>query len=186
MDNLELYLTHQENYDYKELSNILETKINITKNHVRHIRFILGFYKILILFEKYGYIFTDNDYKHIASKYPFILERIPNDNITDEICKIAVRTEGCVLYYVPDDKKTDEICESAVLQNGFALQYVPDDKKTDEICESAVLQNGFALQYVPENKKSEKICGIAVGQYKTALKYVPNAIKNKIISGYKN
>ena len=129
MDILEIYLTQHRKYNSKELIDILETKINITKNHVKHIKCTWIIFEVLTLFEKYGYIFTEDDYKYIVGKYPFILERIPDDNKTYEICKIAVQKYGSMIQYISDDKKTDEICKIAVEQCNEALKYVPNEIK---------------------------------------------------------
>ena len=123
MDILESYLTQHEKYNNKELIDILDTKINITKNHIRNIKFTLmnNSIQIIKLFEKYGYIFTEDDYEYIISKDSFVLQYISNNNKTDAIYKIAVQKYGLNLQFIPDDKKTDEICELAVRQNGFAF-----------------------------------------------------------------
>ena len=82
MDILEIYLTQHENYNVKEIINILETKINITKNHIKQIKSTGQILIILTSFEKQGYIFTEDDHKYIVSKYPYVLARIPNDTET--------------------------------------------------------------------------------------------------------
>jgi len=147
MDNLELYLIQNEKYNNEKLSNILETKINITGNHIKHIKFTWqnDSIKIIKLFEKYGYIFTEDDYKYILCKNPSVLQYISNDNKTEDICKIAVQKYGLTLQYIPNDKKTDEICELAVRQDGFALKYVPENKKSEELRRIAICKYAKTL-----------------------------------------
>ena len=55
---------------------------------------------------------------------------------------IAVQYDGFVpkhiLEFVPEEEKTEEICKIAVQQNEWALEYVPEEKKTEEICSIAM------------------------------------------------
>ena len=138
MDELTRYLKSTTDYTEIELEQILNKKIIITRNHVENVKFCFYFYKnknvpiIIKLFEKYGYVFTDDDY---------ILWMTKN---------------GLALKFIPIDKKSNEICMTAVKHTGYALQFVPEDKKTDELCKIAVKQNIQALRFVPDNKKTGK------------------------------
>ena len=46
-----------------------------------------------------------------------------------QLCKLAVRQEGCVLRYARD--QTEEICKLAIQQNGMALRFVKN--QTEEL-----------------------------------------------------
>ncbi len=145
MDDLTEYLK-KHTYNKSKLEQILNKKIIITDDHIKHIKFDYYNYNpelnIIKLFEQYGYIFTNDIYILLINKNGYMLKYMSTDNITNEICKIAVQQTGNALRFVPEDKKTDEICEIAVRQNGRALYYVPENKKTKELCEIAVQQNG--------------------------------------------
>ena len=130
MDELTLYLQSTEYYAEYKLEQILNEKIIITDDHIKNIDFNyyesdLGF-NIITLFEKYGYVFTNNDYILLVSK------------------------SGSTIKYISEDKQTNKICKTAVKQYGFALEFISDDKKTNEICKMAVLRNKTALCYVPD------------------------------------
>ena len=176
MDELTQYLKLCY-YQQIILEQILDKKIIITKDHIDNINinncYLYGI-NIIKIFEKYGYVFTNDDYVMLVNKYEFAIKYILNDKQTDEICEIAVQKYGLILQYISEDKQTDKICKLAVQQDGLALQCVFDDKKTIEICEIAVRQNGNALKFVPEDKKTDEICKIAIRQNKYALHYVPN------------
>ena len=108
MDELEIYLKNKEYYDARELERILNTKIIITKKHVQCIANGWGYpyyNNIINLFEKYGYVFTDNDYISLICQNGNMLQYISNDRITNEMCKIAVKQNKTTLRYVPNDKK---------------------------------------------------------------------------------
>ena len=154
MDELLHYL-QSDSYEEYKLDQILNNKIIITKNHIKNIK--LGHsgeeFDVIKLFEKYGHVFTHDDYILLVNENGYMLEYVPDDMKTNEIYKTAVQQNGYILEFVPEDKKTDEICETAVKQNGWALEYVPEDKKTDELCKIAVRQCVQALIFVPDNKK---------------------------------
>ena len=131
MDELIQYLKSYS-YEKSKLEYILNKKIIITKNHIDNIKIIFCCdqkFNIIKIFEKYGYIFTNDDYIMLVNK-----------------CGFAIQ-------FIPEDKQTNKICKTAVQQNGFALEFVPEDKKTDEIYKIAVKQCKNAFNFVPDNKK---------------------------------
>ncbi len=131
MDELEQYLKFAD-YTRIKLEQILNKKIIITKVHIDIIeikRCCYYEFDIIKIFEKYGYVFTNDDYIMLVDKCGYALKFISNDKRTDEICKIAVGLSGCALTYISENKKTDEICKIAVQQNRYALTYVPANKK---------------------------------------------------------
>ena len=132
MDELLQYLD-SDSYDESELEQILNKKIVITKNHIENID-LNNYYEdwtfnIINLFEKYGYVFTNDDYIILVNKNGFMLSNVPEDMRTNEIYKIAVKQVGYALRFVPGDKKTNEICKIAVRQDKWALWLVPNNKK---------------------------------------------------------
>ena len=161
MDELLQYLK-SDSYNESELEQILNKKIVITKNHIENIN--IGNYRdylefnIINLFEKYGYVFTNNDCIMLVNKYGYILDDIPEDIKTNEICEIAVKKHWYALEFVPNDKKTDYICRIAVEKHAYALQHVPENKKTNELCKIAVENRGYALKFVPEFPINGEFC----------------------------
>ena len=140
MDELLLYL-QSDSYDEIKLEQILNNKIIITKNHIKNInldnydtiRDKNWDFNILNLFEKYGYIFTYDDYILLVNKNDCILEYVPENMKTDEICEIAIKQSGSAFNFIPKNKKTDKLYKIAVQSNGLALQHIPKNKKTYEI-----------------------------------------------------
>ncbi len=68
MDELTQYLNTSKYYSEYKLEQILNKKIIITKNHIDHIKCISCEFNIIILFEQYGYIFTNEDYILLVKK----------------------------------------------------------------------------------------------------------------------
>ena len=101
-------------------------------------------------------IHTYQMWKDLIEEEPLNIIFVPENMISDELCKLAVRLDGYTLQFIKD--QTGEICKLAVQKNGYALAYVKD--QTEEICRLAVQQNGFALKYVRD--QTEEICKLAV------------------------
>ena len=106
----------------------------------------------------------------------FIL--VPEDKITDEICKIAVQSNGHALKYIPDNKITEEIIILAVRQNSYAFQHLPKDKKTLKICKQIIRENPKELLHII-GRDSEisrelyiEICTNAVNDNIKVIEYV--------------
>ncbi len=175
MDPLQVYLTTACYHHKDRIEHFLDKKIIITIDHIKNINFESWHdhcnFNIIMLFEKYGYVFTNDSYIALVNKQGNMLQYIPNDKRTYKICKTAVQRTGLALQYVPINKQTNEIYKTAVRQDGFALGLIPKNKITNEICEIAVQQCGIALKYVPENKKTHKICSIAIQQNKYLQNY---------------
>jgi hypothetical protein len=55
-----------------------------------------------------------------------------------------------VLECVPEQLKTYELCLEAVKNKGYALKDVPEQFKTYKLCLEAVKNNGNALEYLPK------------------------------------
>ena len=104
------------------------------------------------------------------------------------ICNIAVKHNGTILQFVPKDFRTYEICKSAVKEEPLALKYVLADKMTSQeyfiICSIAVEENAFALEHVLVDKMTSQeyliICYKAVEKDADALYYVPDELKNEL------
>lgn len=104
------------------------------------------------------------------------LKNLPNELITEEMCKKAVEQGGYALNYVPEGFKTEEICRIAVRQNGWLLEYVPEKFKTEELCKLAVEQDGTALHYVPEELKTKELYLLAMREDPYVLDIIPTEI----------
>ena len=133
MDELLIYLQGYY-YCHDELERILDTRIMINENHIKNIKGLFCEFDIIKIFEKYGYVFTDETYKIIIKNCPYLLKYIPENIQTNEFYEYMVQVNGFVLQYIPINKKTAKICKLAVQQAGFAFIYVPDGKRTNELC----------------------------------------------------
>ena len=133
MDELTEYLKSNYYYNEYELEAILNKKIIINQNHIENINLRdyhdHWYFNIIKLFEKYGYVFTNDDYILLINRCGNVMTYISDDRLTDEICKTTVQHNGHVLQFVPENKKTDEICKIAVAKNKLALEYVPANKQ---------------------------------------------------------
>lgn len=102
---------------------------------------------------------------------------LPDIGRTLELCKLAVRQDGCALRHVPDDMLTPELCELAVRQNPLALQHVPEDMRTLGLCMLALRRDGWTLAYVPIDMRTRELCELAVSKEAVALQHVPDEMR---------
>ena len=178
MDELSIYLANNDPCDKNKLINILNNKIIITSEHIKLIHYDVREkhlnLNIIKLFEDYGFIFNIDDYRQLLKQNGFLLKYLTDENKTEELCEIAIKSYPSSFNYVPRNMQTDKICELVIYHDWCMIKYVPYDKITDEMYEYAISKNGNLLQHVPENKKTYKLCKIAVQTNGFALKYVPD------------
>jgi hypothetical protein len=102
-----------------------------------------------------------------------ILNSMPFESRTYEICLNTVNTCGMDLRYVPNNHKTLELYTSAVRQNGFAIRYVPNDFINKELCAIAIRQNNVASKLIYAGILEElvnddmTILDVILGEYNT-------------------
>lgn len=95
------------------------------------------------------------------------------ENITYEMCLVAMQSNGEALTYVPRELRTEEIYREACRTYGLALSVVPQEFLTPAICAAAVENNGEALQYVPKEWRTKEICEKAMRSSFLALQHTP-------------
>ena len=115
----------------------------------------------------------------------WVLEYVPKDLRTEEVCLIAVKDFPYALKFVPDELKTKELCELAVNDGHWALEFVPEDLKSPELCLIAVGKNGYQLAYVPDGLKTYELCELAVERSREwAMDYVPEEFQEELAEKY--
>jgi hypothetical protein len=106
-----------------------------------------------------------------------ILQHIPEEYRTPELCRLAVEQYGLALYYVPGKYQTPELYRLAVEQDGHALRHVPEHKRTHELCWFTVERNGLALRHVPKKHRTSELYHLAIEQNGLALGCIPEEEK---------
>jgi len=126
---------------------------------------------------------------HIITRNWRALQFVENENISYELCRVAVdisdyeaiqyvpvsiqrehpdlclnavKTNGSLLKFVAAELRTPEICLAAVREDGFALKHVVE--QTPEICLAAVRQDGQTIQFIPPEAQTPLLCSEAVNQ----------------------
>lgn len=107
-----------------------------------------------------------------------IIDFIPRDLLTKEMCMDIVRQNGEALRSVPDEMKDREMCLAAVTQYGDALVAVPTKYRDKEMCLAAVTERGTALHYVPKELIDKELALIAVRTTPYALNAVPKHLRD--------
>ena len=63
-----------------------------------------------------------------------MLKIVPDYLKTKKMCKNAVKKLAFVINYVPNQYKTQEICDKVILENDRTLKFVSDcNKKKDKL-----------------------------------------------------
>jgi hypothetical protein len=116
----------------------------------------------------------------IKSKSGFILlNSLPKEERTYEICYEAIKLNKMQLKYVPHKYRTNDLIALMKHFNGV-IKFIPYELKTFEICLDAVKRNPYDLQYVPRKFKTTELCVNAVLERgHRALRYVPKKIISK-------
>ncbi|MDR0599616.1 MAG: DUF4116 domain-containing protein [Treponema sp.] len=77
----------------------------------------------------------------------------------------------CNLIFVPKEQLTVELCHVAVEHDGMALQCVPQKLRTVELWMAAVKQNDDAFWDIPEKLRKKEIRNVAgINPYRWAEK----------------
>lgn len=80
-------------------------------------------------------------------------EKIKNraDDITLSDCKNAIAHNERIINKIPDQFLTDELLRKYLENKGSRLKYIPNNTKTESICLLAVMRDPLALEYVPND-----------------------------------
>ncbi len=60
-----------------------------------------------------------------------------SDKVSEAVSKTfekVVQWDGLILQHIPRNRITNNICKLAIQQNYNSIKYVPEDMKTNEIC----------------------------------------------------
>lgn len=113
------------------------------------------------------------------SKNGHLLQYIPRELQTHELCLAAVNNRGLTLLFV--EEQTPEICLAAVKENSFAIRYAK--QQTEELCIVAVSDNGRLLWMI--NNQTQDVCIAAVMQNYAALDLINDPeLKSKVYNLY--
>lgn len=144
---------------------------------------------------------TSEMYEEIAKKHPkpfSLLNSIPSNLITPQIYIELVKKDGQILEKIPEEMKTKEICLEAI-KNGGKLKFVPKELRNseiyiyninifvnqaldaDELDDEEELENGISKYFnnIPAEMKSNDFWKKLIGVNGYFLKYVPEEIKTK-------
>lgn len=110
----------------------------------------------------------------------------------ENLCFLAVRKDGCSLFYIHEQYHTYKLCLEAVKAApcftasslaSSALKYVPDKFKTEELCLEAVKTCGYALEYVPRKLRTKEMYDLALTQDPTLQCFVIRTIHRPLLNG---
>lgn len=114
---------------------------------------------------------------------------IPKHKINNDIILIIINhwKKPSYLAFIPNnliEKLSNYLIKKAIEYDGNALQFIPYSKKTTEICELAINQNGIFLEFVPNDKKTLDLCIKSVSNNHDAIEFVPVDKIEKIYNNF--
>ena len=120
----------------------------------------------------------------IADCYEYIkrfnyLWHVPYEKRTPLICEYSVSIDGNQIRYVPDDLLTEKLCKLAIINKPLSLQWVPTKYKSEQLCMAAIKQDGRALQYTPKDRITNKIIECSLSSGCNFLEFVPEELKTR-------
>lgn len=118
----------------------------------------LGDYMNNNKFEKYD----SKKLEDIVDEFWITIKKIPNNKVTKNMCKSAIRQSVDALDYIPERYLTEEIYIYALEQDYHALRYIPKNKLTKKYCNLAFSKSAYAIKYFSERFKTNDICRDAI------------------------
>lgn len=123
-------------------------------------------------------------YKNLILSKTINLSYVPPEDITYQLCEIAVYHNMDDLKYVPPKFLSRELIMIALEKGdhklfGSSLQYVPEYMIDYEMCVTAVKNNGYAIQYVPFKFQEDYLFALAF--YKKdplVIQFIPEVNKS--------
>ena len=76
---------------------------------------------------------------------------IAKEHITSALAERAVRHDyGCLIEVIPQELLTPDLCLTSVRINGLSLQHIPLTMRSIEVCVAAMQENSSVFVWVPE------------------------------------
>ena len=99
------------------------------------------------------------------------------NNFSERVCRHMISKSPMLLEYIPDERQTEDICISAVMKDPISLIFVCN--KTNTICKIAVEQDYSMLKHIDQNDKTNKefiygLCVEAILQHPCAIRFIRN------------
>jgi len=118
---------------------------------------------------------TYSFYMQLLEHHRGILEYIPEEFHTAELCMLAVKRSGYNLAHIKN--KTTELCRIACEGPGIFLHLVPNEFLTYQLCLETVIKQSKEcdiLQDVPEEYHTYELTKIAVTNRYTNIRFIKN------------
>ncbi|MFY0564924.1 DUF4116 domain-containing protein [Archangium lansingense] len=103
------------------------------------------------------------------------------DVLRDRETCLEIAARGILLDQVPEDFRSREVCLPNVARDPYALASVPEDLRDREMCLAAVRGFGEQLCFVAEPLRDEELCRAAVASASEALSHVPFALRDRAL-----
>lgn len=109
-----------------------------------------------------------------VTNYPAVLEHVPLELRTFDICLLAVQKQGLTLKYCNLFTSHVDIITAAITQNADSLEFA--DTITYEIVELAIKKNGTALRHARQFRRDKDIIFTAILNSAAAYPEIPSSM----------
>jgi hypothetical protein len=122
----------------------------------------------------------------IVSKCWWAIIYMPANELTEEMCIIALKQDFNAISFIHNDKITDTMI-NIIMENIpsgchiACLQYISADKISDAMYMSFIEKNYSILRYVPEDRLTEEMCIAALTKCWRAIEWVPKSKRTRRI-----
>ena len=117
-------------------------------------------------------LFNNEIYLKIVKINGILIEKIPFEYITDQMCTIAIENKT-PLKYIPEIFRSLDLCLKALIYDESAIKYIPHEFMNMQICNLAVDYNINAIIYIPYIIFSLEIYKLIVLKNSDLLQYIP-------------
>lgn len=108
--------------------------------------------------------------------YSCTFQDIPLLELTERICRVAVKINPKDFYYVPDSLKTIKLCHLAMEKEPAVLFFLADDLLSESLCKKAVSLDAQLIHQIPVRHLNKDTWLAAVSQNGLMLRHCPQNI----------
>jgi len=181
VSQLHMYQKYCSNVKYiRKVTFTGKSKIYVEKNKFKTNKFVLGDREVFNTDLHIGKYLNEKGFayercKNAVEDSGYSLEYISAENQTEEICKIAIKTNPLSIEFVKN--QTPELCKYALSISADAMEFIKPENRTEDICLYAVTRHSRNLKYV--KNQTLEMCKIAVENNYNNIKYVNENLKSE-------
>jgi hypothetical protein len=123
---------------------------------------------------------TEEMYLKLIGEYRWFFPTINHDNLSQNICDYAFKTNVNNIVNIPPKYITKDICNTIVEHNRFEyFKHIPHYYFTKNVCDSLVEKNPMSLKFIPEASITQSMCSRAFSKNSYYFQLIPEKYRNE-------